>query len=60
MQLIVHLDITGFDAWKTAFVGDAESRRDAGLTVLQVWKDADSDTRGGDSGKTTTRGRIQY
>lgn len=44
MQMIVHQHITGFDAWKAAFDADAEARRNAGLTVLQVWKDADSDT----------------
>lgn len=44
MQLIIHHEVTDFDSWKAAFDDDAESRRTAGLTVLQVWKDADSNT----------------
>ncbi len=44
MQMIVHQNVTGFAAWKTAFEADAEARRNAGLTVLQVWTHADSDT----------------
>lgn len=44
MQMIVHLEVTDFGKWKTAFDNDAEARRNAGLTVLQIWKDADSDT----------------
>ena len=44
MQMIVHQQVTSFSAWKSAFDADAEARSQAGLTVLQVWKDADSDT----------------
>tara|TARA_R110002049_G_scaffold23781_3_gene84489 strand:- start:98668 stop:98931 length:264 start_codon:yes stop_codon:yes gene_type:complete len=44
MQMICHYEVTDFTAWKTAFDADAESRRDAGLSVLQVWKDASSNT----------------
>lgn len=44
MQMIVHQTVTEFSAWKAAFDGDSEARAQAGLTVLQVWKDADSDT----------------
>ena len=43
MQLIVHKEVTDFKDWKAAFDDDAEARRDAGLTVLQIWRDADSD-----------------
>ncbi len=43
MQLIVHKEVTDFEDWKKAFDEDSESRRDAGLTVLQIWRDADSD-----------------
>jgi hypothetical protein len=39
MQLICHHLITDFTAWKAAFDADAEARRDAGLSVLQVWRD---------------------
>ena len=42
MQLICHYDVTNFAKWKAAFDADAESRRTAGLTVLQVWQDVDS------------------
>lgn len=44
MQLICHLEVTDFDVWKTAFDADGEARRNAGLTVLQIWKHADSTT----------------
>ncbi|MFD2740371.1 hypothetical protein ACFSUD_12360 [Sulfitobacter aestuarii] len=45
MQLLCTYEISGFDAWKTAFDDDADARREAGLTVLQIWRDADSDSR---------------
>ncbi len=45
MQLIIHQKVTNFTDWHTAFDNDAESRRNAGLTVLQVWKEQDSDTQ---------------
>jgi len=44
MQMICHYEITDFTDWHTAFNADAEARRDAGLTVLQIWRDADSTT----------------
>lgn len=44
MQLIAHYEVTNFNDWQTAFAADAEARRDAGLTVLQIWQDADSVT----------------
>ena len=44
MQMICHHEVTDFDAWKTAFDADDEARRNAGLTVLQVWKHVDSTT----------------
>ncbi len=43
MQVISHYFVTGFAEWKTAFDNDAEARRNAGLTTLQIWQDADSD-----------------
>lgn len=45
MQLIAQYEVTDFTAWQTAFTADDESRRDAGLSVLQIWRDADSATR---------------
>ncbi len=44
MQLISHYLVTSFTTWKTAFDADGEARRDAGLTTLQIWQDADSNT----------------
>lgn len=44
MQMIVHQTVNNFPDWKAAFDADAEARRDAGLTVLQIWKHADNDT----------------
>ncbi len=44
MQMIAHYEVTDFTAWQTAFAADDESRRDAGLGVLQIWRDADSTT----------------
>jgi len=45
MQLFCRHDVSDFAAWKQVFDGDAEARRNAGLTVLQIWRDADSKTR---------------
>lgn len=59
MQMIVHEHITSFSAWKSAFDADEGSRRDAGLTVLQVWKDADSDTHAFFLLNVADRGRAQ-
>lgn len=44
MQLIAHFNVTNFDDWQSAFAADDEARRDAGLGVLQIWRDADSTT----------------
>lgn len=44
MQLISHYLVNSFTNWKTAFDADSEARRNAGLTTLQIWQDADSDT----------------
>ncbi|MEP1765701.1 MAG: hypothetical protein ABJJ53_03450 [Sulfitobacter sp.] len=44
MQLICHFEITNFNDWHSAFAADDEARRDAGLSVLQIWRDADSTT----------------
>jgi hypothetical protein len=45
MQMICHFDVTDFTSWKQAFNADAEARRDAGLSVLQIWQHADSSTK---------------
>ena len=59
MQLISHYFVTDFATWKTAFDADAGSRRDAGLTVLQVWKDADSTTHAFVLSELTDRARAE-
>jgi len=41
MQLLCHYDTADFAAWKAAFDADAEDRRLAGLTLLQMWRSAD-------------------
>ena len=45
MQLICTIDTGGFDAWKTGFDDRAEARDQAGLTMLQMWRDADDGNR---------------
>ncbi|MCX7567241.1 hypothetical protein OS189_12890 [Sulfitobacter sp. F26169L] len=45
MQLICHYEVTDFAKWQTAFTADDEARRDAGLSVLQIWRDADNSER---------------
>lgn len=42
MQLIAHFEAENFDGWKTAFDDDSENRMQAGLTLLQMWREADS------------------
>ena len=59
MQLICHMNVTSFAAWKTAFDADHEARSVSGLTVLQVWKDADSDTHAFVLLKVNDRARAQ-
>jgi hypothetical protein len=41
MHLLCHFDTPDFAAWKSAFDDDAEDRRLAGLTLLQMWRSAD-------------------
>jgi hypothetical protein len=45
MQLIVIIDTGGFDAWKSDYDDRAEARGQAGLTMLQMWRDADDGSR---------------
>lgn len=42
MQLLVRFDTDGYGAWKSAFDAETEDRMTAGLTLLQLWRDADS------------------
>ena len=45
MQLICEIETGGFDAWKPGFDERAEARGQAGLTMLQMWRDVDDDAR---------------
>ncbi len=41
MQMLCQIDTPDFTSWKSAFDDDAEDRMQAGLTLLQMWRDAD-------------------
>lgn len=41
MQLLAHLKVRDYDAWRRVFDDDAEARGNAGLTLLQLWRQAD-------------------
>lgn len=45
MQLIVTFDTAGFDAWKADYDAHSETRDNAGLTMMQMWRDADDGNR---------------
>lgn len=42
MQLLVRFDTGGYGAWRKTFDADTEDRMTAGLTLLQLWRDADN------------------
>ncbi len=41
MNLLTHHTPAAYDAWKADFDAHAETRSNAGLTLLQLWRDAD-------------------
>ena len=41
MHLIATFSTNGFDAWKADYDAHSETRDAAGLTMLQMWRDAD-------------------
>ncbi|MCA0271472.1 MAG: hypothetical protein LCH69_05310 [Proteobacteria bacterium] len=45
MQLIVTFATSGFDAWKADYDAHSEARDNAGLTMMQMWRDADDGNR---------------
>lgn len=45
MQLIAHLKVADYDAWRRSFDDDAETRGNAGLTLLQLWRQVDETNR---------------
>jgi len=42
MQLLCRIETGGFDAWRRVFDAAAEGRRNAGLNLLQIWRDAEA------------------
>ena len=45
MQLLCRNDVENFDRWKEVLDADHEARMHAGLSVLQLWRDADRPNR---------------
>lgn len=43
MQLLAHLKVRDYDGWRRVFDDDAEARGNAGLTLLQLWRQVDDD-----------------
>ena len=42
MQLLTRIETGGFDAWRRDFDGDSEGRGQAGLNLLQMWREVGS------------------
>ena len=45
IQLLCQLDTADFPGWKRDFDSEATDRMEAGLGVLQMWRDMDSRSR---------------
>lgn len=43
MNLLLHHTPTSYDAWKRDFDAHAETRMQAGLTLLQLWRDVEGE-----------------
>jgi hypothetical protein len=41
IQLLCQLETADFPGWKRDFDSEATDRMEAGLTLLQIWRDAD-------------------
>ena len=41
MQMLCQIDTPDYASWKSAFDDDYEERMQAGLSQLQIWRDAD-------------------
>ena len=41
MNLLTHHTPADYDAWKADFDAHSETRMQAGLTLMQLWRDAD-------------------
>lgn len=59
MQMLCQIETSGFDAWKANFDADTENRSAAGLTVLQIWRDADAPAKVAVLFEITDRARAQ-
>ena len=42
MQCLVRHEIDAYEPWRAAFDDDAEDRAQAGLSLLQIWREARS------------------
>lgn len=42
MQLLCRFDTKDYAAWKAGFDADTENRSLVGLTLMQLWRDADT------------------
>ena len=42
MHLLARFDTPNYPAWTSDFDADTEDRSNAGLTLLQLWRDADT------------------
>ncbi|WP_045387437.1 hypothetical protein [Falsirhodobacter sp. alg1] len=45
MHLLLQIDTTDYDGWKSQWDGDAENRSNAGMTQLQIWRGVDTPGR---------------
>lgn len=59
MQLLVRYDTRGYGPWRSAFDADTEDRMQAGLTLLQLWRDTDSATTAWALFETNDRGKAE-
>ena len=59
MQLLLQIDTPDYAAWKTAWDDDTEDRSNAGLTQLQLWRDADSQGQAFALMEVNDRGRAE-
>jgi hypothetical protein len=59
MQLIATFATDDYTAWKADFDAHAEDRANAGLALMQLWRDADDTTRAVGLFEVRDRARAQ-
>ena len=59
MHLLADYTPSDFAAWKRDFDAEAEDRMNAGLTLLQMWRDADAGTKALCLFEVNDRGRAE-